>query len=80
VWVSRVEPGSTHDLTAARAHALPALYPAAAAGLATLADKGYQGAGIGIPYKDNRAAHPDDQAATRRSRPRAPWPSAATRC
>jgi hypothetical protein len=63
VWVSPVEPGSTHDLTAARAHALPALYPAAATGLATLADKGYQGAGIGIkiPYKHNRAAHPDDQ-------------------
>ncbi|MFZ5850934.1 MAG: transposase family protein [Actinomycetota bacterium] len=47
-WTSEVEPGSTHDLTAARAHALPALYPAAAAGLPTLADKGYTGAGIGI--------------------------------
>ena len=48
IWTSPVEPGSTHDLTAARAHALPALYPAAAAGLRTLADKGYTGAGIGI--------------------------------
>jgi DDE superfamily endonuclease len=48
VWTSPVEPGSTHDITAARAHALPALYPAAAAGLPTLADKGYLGAGIGI--------------------------------
>lgn len=63
VWVSAVEPGSTHDITAARAHALPALYPAAAAGLPTLTDKGYTGAGIGIlvPIKghnlcaDNRA-------------------------
>jgi hypothetical protein len=48
LWVSEVEPGSVHDLTAARAHALPALYPAAAAGLPTLADSGYDGAGIGI--------------------------------
>ena len=63
VWTSPVEPGSTHDITAARAHALPALYPAAAAGLPTLTDKGYVGAGIGIqtPTKgadlaiDNRA-------------------------
>jgi hypothetical protein len=27
LWVSEVEPGSVHDITAARAHALPALYP-----------------------------------------------------
>src|SRR5215472_2769418 len=31
LWVSPVEPGSVHDITAARAHALPALYRAAAA-------------------------------------------------
>ncbi|HEV8278977.1 MAG TPA: transposase family protein [Streptosporangiaceae bacterium] len=48
LWVSDAEPGSVHDLTAARAHAFPALYPAAAAGLPTLADPGYEGAGIGI--------------------------------
>jgi DDE superfamily endonuclease len=48
LWVSPAEPGSVHDLTAARLHALPALYPAAAAGLPTLADPGYDGAGIGI--------------------------------
>ncbi len=48
LWVSEVEPGSVHDLTAARAHALPALYRAAAAGLPTLADPGYDGAGLGI--------------------------------
>lgn len=48
LWVSAVEPGSVHDLTAARAHALPALYRAAAADLPTLADPGYDGAGIGI--------------------------------
>ena len=48
VWTSPVEPGSTHDVTAARQHVLPALYPAAAAGLPTLTDKGYTGAGLGI--------------------------------
>ena len=48
LWTSPVEPGSTHDLSTARAHCLGALYPAAAAGLPTLADKGYQGAGIGV--------------------------------
>ena len=31
LWVSDAEPGSVHDLTAARIHALPALYHAAAA-------------------------------------------------
>jgi hypothetical protein len=48
LWVSPAEPGSVHDLTAARTHALPALYHAAATGLPTLADPGYDGAGIGI--------------------------------
>jgi len=48
LWVSDVQPGSVHDLTAARTHALPALYRAAAADLPTLADPGYDGAGIGI--------------------------------
>jgi DDE superfamily endonuclease len=48
LWVSDVEPGSVHDLTAARLHALPALYQAAAADLPTLADPGYDGAGTGI--------------------------------
>jgi hypothetical protein len=48
IWVRDVELGSTHDITAARTHALPALYPAAARGLPTLTDKGYAGAGIGI--------------------------------
>ena len=48
LWVSEAEPGSVHDITAARVHALPALYQAAATGLPTLADPGYGGAGIGI--------------------------------
>jgi hypothetical protein len=48
LWVSDVEPGSVHDITAARAHAFAALYQAAADGLPTLADPGYDGAGIGV--------------------------------
>jgi hypothetical protein len=48
LWVSDVRPGSTHDLTAARELALPALYPHAARGLPVLVDKGYTGAGVGI--------------------------------
>ncbi|MEV4139364.1 transposase family protein [Dactylosporangium sp. NPDC049742] len=48
IWVSEVEPGSAHDLTVARQHALGALYAAAARGLPTLADPGYDGAGIGV--------------------------------
>src|SRR5262249_40135423 len=46
--VSPVEPGSVRDLTAARLHALPPLYPAAAADPPTLADPRHDGAGIGI--------------------------------
>jgi hypothetical protein len=49
LWLSPVEPGSTHDLTAARIHALGALYAAASQlNLPTLADGGYTGAGIGV--------------------------------
>jgi hypothetical protein len=48
LWVSDAEPGSVHDITAARIHALPGLYRAAATGLPTLAGPGYDGAGIGI--------------------------------
>jgi hypothetical protein len=48
IWVSDVEPGSTHDLTAAREHVLGALYAAAGNGLPTLADPGYEGAGKGV--------------------------------
>jgi hypothetical protein len=47
LWLSPAEPGSVHDITAARAHAFPALYRAAA-DLPALADLGYDGAGIGI--------------------------------
>lgn len=49
LWVSDVEPGSVHDLTAARDHVLGALYWAASRlDLPTLADSGYDGAGIGV--------------------------------
>ena len=48
LWTSPAEPGSVHDITAARVHALPALYRAAALGMPALADSGYEGAGIGI--------------------------------
>ena len=50
VAVSDVEPGSTHDLAAARATGfLGALHAAAALlGLPALADKGYDGAGAGV--------------------------------
>jgi hypothetical protein len=48
LWAGPAEPGSLHDITAARWHALPALYRAAALGMPALADSGYEGAGIGI--------------------------------
>jgi hypothetical protein len=48
LWAGPAEPGSVNDMTAARWHALPALYRAAALGLPALADSGYQGAGIGV--------------------------------
>lgn len=50
VWSAPVEPGSVPDITAARTHCLGALYKAAADGIPTLTDKGYQGAGIGVHH------------------------------
>jgi hypothetical protein len=65
VAVSDVEPGSTHDLAAARATGfLGAVYAAAALlGLPALADKGYDGAGAGVltPTKGGNL-HPDNAA------------------
>ena len=63
-WVSPAEPGSTHDITAARTHALPALYKAAAHGLKTLTDKGYTGAGAGIMVP-TKGHHLDPDTKTR---------------
>ncbi|HEX6451906.1 MAG TPA: transposase family protein [Trebonia sp.] len=48
LWAGLAEPGSVHDITAARRHALPALYRAASLGMPTLANSGYEGAGIGV--------------------------------
>jgi len=48
IWAGPAEPGHVHDITAARQHALAALYRAASLGMPTLADSGYEGAGIGI--------------------------------
>ena len=65
VWVSPVSPGSTHDITAARVFALPALHPAAAAGIPTLTDAGYQGAGAGIWHPLRLPANPHVDDVTR---------------
>ncbi|WP_374118321.1 transposase family protein [Streptomyces sp. MAR25Y5] len=62
LWVSDAEPGSVPDITAARIHALPALYKAAADSLPTLADKGYIGAGIGILVPVRRPKGQSEQA------------------
>ncbi|XCM77627.1 transposase family protein [Kitasatospora sp. HUAS MG31] len=62
LWVSDVELGSTPDITAARIHALPALYKAPANGLPTLADKGYIGAGIGVRIPVRRPKGKSEQA------------------
>ena len=67
LWAPQAEPGHVHDITAARVHALLALYRAAALGMPTLADSGYEGAGIGIhvPVKNpggSQELAPDNQA------------------
>ena len=68
LWVSAVEPGSVHDITAARIHALPALYRAAARGLPALADPGYDGAGIGIHIPVRQSADGRDLDVNTRTR------------
>jgi hypothetical protein len=68
LWVGPTEPGSVHDITAARRHALPALYRAAALGMPALADSGYEGAGTGILAPVKKPAgnqEPDIGARTR---------------
>jgi hypothetical protein len=59
IWVSDVAPGSIHDLRVARDQVLGSLYAAAARGLPTLADSGYEGAGHGIlsPVKQPTDGH-----------------------
>jgi hypothetical protein len=68
LWVSEVEPGSVHDITTARLHALPALYYAAAHGLPALADPGYDGAGTGVHIPVRQPADGRDLDITTRSR------------
>jgi hypothetical protein len=53
-WISPALPGSTHDLTAARAHGI--IEALTAEQVMTFADKGYQGAGgsIRTPFKRHR--------------------------
>jgi DDE superfamily endonuclease len=84
LWVSGVEPGSVHDITAARLHALPALYRAAAEGLATLADPGY---GVRASASTSRSASPPQANsisatahATLCSGPCAAWANTALPC
>lgn len=48
VWSSKVEPGSTHDITTARMHCLGALYKTAAEGVPILAGKGYDRTGVDV--------------------------------
>jgi DDE superfamily endonuclease len=63
VWSSEVEPGSAHDIAAAREHCLGALYKLAADGVPTLADKGYEGAGIGVhPPIKGHGLHADNRS------------------
>ena len=54
VWVSPVEPGCTHDITAARRHVFPTLNHAAGTWLPVLVDLGYQGADIGYQHAINK--------------------------
>jgi len=58
LWTGPVEPGHVHDIVAAREHLLPSLFPQVAQGVKVLADKGYDGAGVGVltPVK----GHADD--------------------
>ena len=71
LWVSGPLPGSAHDLTAARIWGI--LRELAAAGLITLADKGYIGAGQQVlrPVPRAGASRP------RRRRPTRPTPGSA---
>lgn len=70
LWVSDAEPGSTPDISAARIHALPALYKAAADALPTLADKGCIGAGIGVLVPTRRPKGRPSRPCTRTRKPR----------
>jgi len=71
LWAGPAEPGSVHDITAARLHALPALYRAAALGMPALAGSGCEGAGIGVHTPVKKPAGNEDLILT---------PAPGTRC
>ncbi|MET9419032.1 hypothetical protein ABZY03_33605 [Streptomyces klenkii] len=56
--MSGIEPGSTHDLAAARIHALPHPYQAARDGLPALAGIRYTGTGTGAGIRVPLRKHP----------------------
>ncbi|MEU4857874.1 MULTISPECIES: transposase family protein [Actinomycetes] len=73
VWTSGAMPGRTHDLTAARVWGI--LRELEAAGIITLADKGYQGAKACIvitPYKGRNKPESQKQANRSHARLRGP--------
>jgi hypothetical protein len=74
-------PRADRSIVTAHADVLPWLYPAAAAGPPTLADKGYEGTGIGfiVPFKGTTSTL-TPSAATQRSTPCEHRPNAPTRC
>ena len=66
VWASPALPGAVHDLAAARAHGLTEALTAA--GVMTLADKGYQGAEGTIRTRSSATTHgPGYRVGRRRS-------------
>jgi hypothetical protein len=70
LWAGLAEPGSVHDITAARVHALPALYRAAAPGMPALAGSGCQGAGTGILVPVEKPAGNQEPGISTRTRER----------
>lgn len=72
VWTSGALPGRTHDLTAARIWGI--LRELNQAGITTLADKGYQGAGgvVITPYKGKNKPEPQKRANRSHARLRGP--------
>jgi DDE superfamily endonuclease len=85
LWISPVEPGSVHDITAARTHALPALYRAAATGLPTLADPGMTAPALASISRPNSPPAGGNSIsapvpATPSSGPCAAWANAGSPC
>nr|WP_168486778.1 hypothetical protein [Streptomyces sp. RLB1-33]QIY68010.1 hypothetical protein HEP84_00425 [Streptomyces sp. RLB1-33] len=68
-WVSEVEPGATLDITAARIHALPALYKDAAEGLLTFADRATSAPGSASAVSVRHPKGRSEQACTRTFEP-----------